>query len=60
MTNTVKGSQGFVHTFSMASYYKLDVKNRLTFVLQFFSLISDHLGGVCIDKSFCIFHYKYT
>ena len=30
----------------MASYHKWDVKNGFTFVLQFFSLISDALGGV--------------
>ena len=33
-------------TLSMALCYKLDVKNGFTFVLQFFSLISDGLGGV--------------
>ena len=30
----------------MALYHKWDVKNDFTFVLQFFSLISDGLGGV--------------
>ena len=35
-----------LHTFSIALYYKWDVKNGFTYVLQFFSLISDSLGGV--------------
>jgi hypothetical protein len=30
----------------MALYHKWDVKNGLAFVFQFFSLISDGLGGV--------------
>jgi hypothetical protein len=30
----------------MALYYKWDVKNGFSFVLQFFILISDGLGGV--------------
>ena len=30
----------------MALYHKGDVKNGFTYVLQFFSLISDGLGGV--------------
>ena len=30
----------------MALYYKWDVKNDFAYVLQFFSLISDSLGGV--------------
>ena len=30
----------------MASYHKWDVKNDFAYVLQFFSLISDDLGGV--------------
>ena len=42
----LKGSQDFLHTFSMALYHKWDVKNGFAFVLQFFSLISDGLGGV--------------
>ena len=42
----LKGSQDFFHTFSMALYHKLDVKNVFAYVLQFFSLISDGLGGV--------------
>ena len=45
----LKGSQDFVHTFTMASYQKWDVKNGFPFVLQFFSLISDGLGGVKRD-----------
>ena len=40
------GSQDFLHTFSMALYHKWDVKNGFTYVLKFFSLISDGLGGV--------------
>ena len=30
----------------MAFYHKWDVKNGFAYVLQFFSLISDGLGGV--------------
>ena len=30
----------------MALYHKWDVKNGFAYVLQFFSLISDGLGGV--------------
>ena len=30
----------------MALYHKWDVKNDFAYVLQFFSLISDGLGGV--------------
>ena len=44
-----KGSQDFVHTFSMALYHKWDVKNSFAFVLQLFSLISDSEGGVRIE-----------
>ena len=36
----------FFHTFSMALYHKWDVKNGFVYVLKFFSLISDGLGGV--------------
>ena len=36
----------FFHTFSMALYDKWDVKNGFAYVLQFFSLIFDGLGGV--------------
>ena len=42
----LKGSQDFLHTFSMALYHKWDVKNGFTYVLHFFSLISDSPGGV--------------
>ena len=31
----------------MALYHKWDVKNGFAYVLHFFSLISDGLGGVC-------------
>ena len=41
-----KGSHNFLHTFSMALYHKWDVKNGFAYVLQFFSLIFDSLGGV--------------
>ena len=43
---TLNGSQAFFHTFSMALCYKWDVKNDFAFALQFFSHISDGLGGV--------------
>ena len=33
----------------MALYQKWDVKNGFPFVLQFFSLISDGLGGVALE-----------
>ena len=36
----------FFILFSMAWYHKWDVKNGFTYVLQFFSLISDGAGGV--------------
>ena len=39
-------SQDFPHTFSMALYHKWNVKNGFAYVLQFFSLISESLGGV--------------
>ena len=42
----LKGSQEFLHTFSMALYHKWDVKNGFVYVLTFFSFISDGLGGV--------------
>ena len=38
--------QNFLYTFSMAPYHKWDVKNGFAFMLDFFSLISDGLGGV--------------
>ena len=44
----LKGSYDFIHTFSMALYHKQDVKNDFAFVLQFFSVISDSLGGVFV------------
>ena len=40
------GSHNFLHTFTMALYHKWDVKNGFAYVLQFFSLISNGLGGV--------------
>ena len=44
----LKSSKDFLHTFSMALYHKWDVKNSFAYVLQFFLLISDGLGGVLI------------
>ena len=38
-----------VRTFSMALYHKWDVKNGFAYVLKFFTLISDGLGGVSLD-----------
>ena len=35
----------------MALYHKWDVKNGFAYVLQFFSLISDGLGGVGFTHS---------
>ena len=42
----LNGSQDCLHTFSMTLYWKWDVKNGFTYELQFFSFISDGLGGV--------------
>ena len=42
----LKGSQDCFHTLSMDSYHKWDTKNGFAVMLQFFSLISDVLGGV--------------
>ena len=36
----------------MALYHKWDVKNGFPYVLQFFSLISDGLGGVCCLRNY--------
>ena len=47
----LNGSQDFFHTFSMAFYYKWDVKNDFAYVLQFISPISDSLGSVYIQCS---------
>ena len=41
-----KGSQDFLHTFTMTLYHKWGVKNGFTFALQFFFLIFDGLGCV--------------
>ena len=38
----------------MALYHKWDVKNGFGYVLQFFSIISDGLGGVSTGQ-----HYDY-
>ena len=35
----------------MALYHKWDVKNGFVFVLQFFSLISEGLGGVVVANA---------
>ena len=47
----LKGSQDFLHTFSMALYCKWDVRNGFTFVHIFFSLISDGLDGVLKEQN---------
>ena len=52
-------SQDFVHTFSMALFHKWDVKNGFAFVLHFFSLISDGLGGVRGDGESILSIYLY-
>ena len=39
----------------MALYHKWDVKNAFAFVLEFFSLISDGLGGVQLFFSYFFF-----
>ena len=46
----------------MALYHKWDVKNGFTYVLQFFSLISDGLGGVTkvdvrVNDYHCIWNF---
>ena len=41
--------------FNMALYHKWDVKNDFAYVLQFFSLISDGLGGVISVSAKSIF-----
>ena len=48
----LKGSQDFLHTFSMALYHKWDVKNGFAYALTFFSLISDGLGSVTLKTQF--------
>ena len=42
----LKGSQDFLHTFSVALYDKWDVKNGFAYALTLFLLISDGLGSV--------------
>ena len=56
----LKGSQDFLHTFSMALYHKWDVKNDFAYVLQFFSLISDSLGSVRWFYEIYFFRYHTT
>ena len=46
----------FFSYFSMALYHKWDVKNDFAYVLQFFSLISDILGGVYYVYSLIFFN----
>jgi hypothetical protein len=41
----------------MALYHKCDVKNGFVFVLQFFSLISDSLGGVFGEQLLVLSEY---
>ena len=51
-----KGSQDFLHTFSMAWYHKLDIENGFVFVLQFFSLIwESSCCDLAMDESICTF-----
>ena len=50
----------FFHTFSMALCHKWDVKNDFAYVFQFFSLISDSLGGVTRTHSICVRVLKLT
>ena len=44
--NFVAFSEYMNFTVSMGLYHKWDVKNGFAYVFQFFSLISDGLGGV--------------
>ena len=54
-----KGPPGFLfHTFSMALYHKWDVKNDFAYVLQFFSIISDGLGGVTYIRPLLISWFR--
>ena len=46
----LKGSQDFLYTFNLVLYHKWDVN-----VLQFFSLISDSLGGV--TWHYCLYFF---
>ena len=48
-----KGLPEFFHIFSMALYHKWDVKKVFAYVLQFFSLIFDGLGGVARAEICC-------
>ena len=50
----LKGSQDFFNIFSMASYYKRDVKNDFVYVLHFLSLVSGGQGCVKKDSNFLI------
>ena len=45
----LKGYQDFLHTFSMALHHKWNVKNGISYVITFFSLIFEGLGGVLIN-----------
>ena len=44
----------------MALYHKWDVKNGFAFVLQFFSLISDGLGGVSAQHGIELYAHHST
>ena len=58
LTRTAKGSQDFIYTFSIN---KWDVKNGYAFVLNFFLLISDGLGGVTGFRFLIpIYHFFHT
>ena len=52
-----KGLPGFFHTFIMALYHKWNVKNVFAYVLTFFSLCSDGLGGL-ISKQTTIRNFR--
>ena len=51
----LKGSHDFLHSFSMALYYKWGVKTGFTFALQFFMPIFDSLDGVKSKTFFLLF-----
>ena len=46
-----QGKPCFHYRDGFAVYHKWDVKNDFAYVLQFFSLISDSLGGVYTQRA---------
>ena len=50
----LKGFQALFHTFSLVLYSEWDVMNDLAYVLQFFSIIFDGLGGVIYNAIYII------